>query len=101
MDTDRACPSCHASRASATSDAPGEFTKPPGWVNVLPMFGGAIGGVVAGAVIASSAGSGGTTYSTAARRGSSPVKRTFGTILILGGLLFLVCAAGIFYNAWK
>ena len=101
MDTDRACPSCHASKASATSDAPGEFTKPPGWVNMLPMFGGAIGGVVAGAIIASSAASSGTTRSTAAYSGSSPVKKTFGIILILGGLLFLVCAAGIFYNAWR
>jgi hypothetical protein len=68
---------------------------------MLPMFGGAIGGAVAGAVIASSAGSGGTTYSTTAHSGSSPVRKTFGIILILGGLLLLVCAAGIFYNAWK
>src|SRR5438067_624499 len=93
MDTDRACPSCHSSRARATSDAPGEFKKTPGWVNLLPVFGGAIGGAiggaVAGAVIASSTGSGGTTYSTAARSGSSPAKKTMGVILILGGLLFL------------
>jgi hypothetical protein len=65
------------------------------------MFGGAIGGLVAGAVIASTSGSGGTTYSTASHSGSSPVKKTFGIILILCGLLFLVCAAGIFYNAWQ
>jgi hypothetical protein len=101
MDTDRACPSCHSSRARATADAPGEFKKNPGWVNLLPVFGGAIGGAVAGAITASSAGSGGTTYSTATRSGSSPVKKTFGVILILGGLFFLLCAAGIFTNAWK
>jgi hypothetical protein len=101
MDTDRSCPSCHASRASATADAPGEFKKPSVWVNLLPVFGGAIGGAVAGAVIASSTGSDGATDSMAARRGSSPVKKTFGVILILGGLLFLFCAGGIFYNTWK
>jgi hypothetical protein len=100
MDTDRACPGCHSPRARATADAPGEFSKPSGWVNLLPVFGGAIGGAVAGAIIA---GSGGTTYSTAApaNRGSSPVKKTFGVLLILGGLLFLVVAPLGFYNTWK
>jgi hypothetical protein len=101
MDTDTACPSCHSSRARATADAPGEFKKPSAWVNLLPVFGGAIGGAVAGAITASSAGYGGTPYATAARTGSSPVRKTFGVILILGGLFFLLCAAGIFYNAWK
>jgi hypothetical protein len=72
MDTDAVCPSCHASRASATSAAPGEFTKPSALVNVLPMFGGAIGGAIAGAMIASSgAGSGGTLHSPA-----TPAPRT-------------------------
>src|SRR5947199_2768094 len=33
----------------------------PGWVNLLPVFGGAIGGVVAGAITASSGGYGATT----------------------------------------
>jgi len=101
MDTDRSCPSCRSSRARATSDAPGEFKQTPGWVNLLPVFGGAIGGAVAGAITASSSGYGGTTYPTAARSGSSPVKTTFGVMLILGGLFFLLCAGGIFYNAWK
>jgi hypothetical protein len=68
---------------------------------LLPVFGGAIGGVVAGAITASSAGYGGTPYPTTVRSGSSPVKKTFGVILLLGGLFFLLCAGGIFYNAWK
>ncbi len=103
MDTDAVCPSCRASRTSATSAAPGEFTKPPGWVNMLPMFGGAVGGAVAGAIIASTANSGGTRYSTAApaTRGSTPVKRLVGLLLILGGLLFLVVAPVVFYNTWQ
>lgn len=103
MDTDAVCPSCRASRGSATSAAPGEFTKAPGWVNMLPMFGGAIGGAVAGAIIASTENSGGTRYSTAAppTRGSSPVKRMFGLLLLLGGLFFLVIASVVFYNTWQ
>src|SRR5262245_60460364 len=95
MDTDRACPSCHSSRARATSDAPGEFAKPSPWVNLLPVFGGAIGGAVAGAIIASS---GGTTYAAPVQRGSSPVKKMFGLVLILGGLFFLIIAAAAFHN---
>jgi len=97
MDTDRACPSCHSSRARATADAPGEFSKPSGWVNLLPVFGGAIGGAGAGAI---TAGSGGTGCPTAASRGPSPVRRVFGLCLVLGGLLFLVGAAAIAHNTW-
>lgn len=67
---------------------------------MLPMFGGAIGGVIAGAILASS---GGTIPSpaTPATRGSSPVKKMFGWFLILGGGLLLVCAPAMFYNTWK
>jgi hypothetical protein len=103
MDTDPACPSCHASRASATSAAPGEFAKPSALVKMLPVFGGAIGGVVAGAIIASSASSGGTYYSAAApaTRGFSPLRWMFGLSFILGGVFFLVIAGVVFYNTWK
>jgi hypothetical protein len=103
MDTDPACPSCHASRASATSAAPGEFTKPSGLVNMLPVFGGAIGGVVAGAIMASSASSGGTLHTAIApgTRSSSPVRKMFGWFFILGGALFLVIALVLFMDAWK
>src|SRR5262249_23562360 len=100
MDTDPVCPSCHASRASATSAAPGEFTKPSGLVNMLPMFGGAIGGAIAGAMMTSS---GEPLHSTAtpATGNSSSVKRMFGLFFILGGILFLVSATVIFYNTWE
>src|SRR5262249_12237478 len=98
MDTDLACPSCHASRASATSAAPGEFTKPSGLVTMLPIFGGAVGGALAGAIMA---GSGGTLPSAATPRGSSPVKKMLGLCLILGGLLFLIGGTAMFYNTWK
>jgi hypothetical protein len=102
MDTDLTCPSCHSSRARATADAPGEFKKPSTFVTLLPVFGGAIGGAVAGAITAAnSPGYSGTTYPTAARSGSSPVRKTFGVILILGGLVFLLASGGIFYNTWK
>jgi hypothetical protein len=101
MDTDPECPSCHASRASATSAAPGAFTQPSGLVNMLPVFGGAVGGAVAGAIMASSASSGGTLYSPAAPATRSPVKWMLGLFFILGGGLFLVVALVIFCNTWK
>jgi hypothetical protein len=104
MDTDYACPSCHASRASATSSAPGEFTKPSGWVNALPALGGAMGGLVAGAIIASSnSSSGGTLHSATgtATRASSPVRVTFGLFFLLGGIVFLGIAGVMFYDTWK
>ena len=67
----------------------GGVQKTSGWVTLLPVFGGAIGGAVAGAVTAAnSPGYGGTTYPTVARSGPSPVRKTFGVILILGGLFF-------------
>jgi hypothetical protein len=106
MDTDVACPSCHASRASALSSAPGEFTKPSGLVTMLPMFGGAVGGAIAGAIIAGSS-SGGTLHSPVqsaaapAARGRSPLKLMFGVFLILGGLLFLGIGGVMFYDTWK
>jgi len=71
-------------------------------VNVLPVFGGAIGGAVAGAIIASS-GSGGTLHSAAApaTRGSSTVKKMFGLFFILGGVWFLIKKMVLFYDTWK
>ena len=104
MDTDLACPSCHSSRARATSRPPGENTKPSyWWIYLLPAFGGAIGGVIAGLIIAGSARSDETGYSTAAPAagGSSPVKTMIGLFFILGGLLLFVNASFMFYNTWK
>jgi hypothetical protein len=54
-------------------------------VTLLPVFGGAIGGAVAGAINAD----------------GSPIRKTFGVILVLVGLVFLLAAGGIFYNTWK
>jgi hypothetical protein len=64
------------------------------------MFGGAMGGVIAGAIMTSS---GGTVYSAAtpATRGSSPGKRMFGLFFVLGGIVFLIAAPVMFYNTWK
>ncbi len=68
---------------------------------MLPVFGGAVGGAIAGAMMA---GSGGTLHSAAAApatRRSSPVKWMFGLLLILVGALFLIIALVIFYDTWK
>jgi hypothetical protein len=99
MDSDLECPSCHASAASAHSAAPGEFRKPSGMVNMLPVFGGAIGGAIAGAMTAPQ----GRLYSGGAPgpRGSSPIKRIIGVLFLLGGVLFLGIALDQSYNTWK
>ena len=107
MATDPVCPGCHASIASATSAAPGEIYKTPGWVNLFPMFGGAIGGAVGGLIAegmrANAGDSGGRSYSASASaaRGSSPIKKMLGLLFLLGGLLFLVGAPVMFYETWK
>lgn len=70
---------------------------------MLPAFGGAIGGLIAGVIIASSSSSEGTYHSAAtpASSGSSPVKRIFGLLLLIGGGLILVSAPVLFYNTWE
>src|SRR5262245_27689802 len=56
MDTDPECPSCHASAASATAPPPGPMSNnPSGLLMTLPIFGGAIGGAIYGAITASQA----------------------------------------------
>jgi hypothetical protein len=101
METDTECPSCHASAASATSAAPQPFAKPSNLLKVLPVFGGAIGGVVyaalntpAGRAPARGPGSPGT-------RSSAPFKLIFGVLFILGGGLFVVMAFVHFRDTWK
>lgn len=100
MDTDPACPCCHSSRARATAAPPGEIIKPSNLIYALPAFGGAIGGLIAGAILA---GSGGTLPSPAipATGGSSSVKMMFGVFFLLGGLLLLLSAPFAIYNTWK
>jgi len=50
MESDLSCPTCHASAASATAAAPGPFSSPSGMSTLLPIFGGAIGGALYGAL---------------------------------------------------
>src|SRR5438309_177008 len=99
MDTDPECPSCHSSAARATA-APPELGggKPNGLLMMLPMFGGAIGGLL----YAGLAGSGASASSGGSRGtgGLSTVKWAFGLFLIVGGGLFLILASVHAWGTW-
>src|SRR5688572_16764717 len=91
MDTDANCPSCHATAESALAAPPEQGGSTPNglWL-LLPLFGGALGGLAYGAVMAAH-GNG------AARSGSlagswTAIKWVVGLVLILLGALFLICA---------
>lgn len=102
MDTDLACPSCHASVASATAAPPGPINKPSNLAILLPVFGGAIGGALYGALAASSnsapsrgvRGPGGT-------GGTATAKWILGLLFVLGGGLLLLVAAFQFFQTLK
>jgi hypothetical protein len=107
MDTDTHCPSCHSSAARATAAAPGRVgEKDDGLLKMLPMFGGAAGGLIYGAIKAAEASCEPTARrpfggaSAAARRGSGGAslgKVLFGLVFLLGGGL-LIFAGG--REAW-
>jgi hypothetical protein len=99
METDLECPCCHSSAARATAAAPGPFTNPSGMAKLLPIFGGAIGGL-AYAALTSSSGNAPASYATGPRRSSSR-KWIVGLFLALGGGLFLVMALVHFVDTWK
>ncbi len=106
MDTDTHCPGCHAPVAIATAAAPGPIAGPSPMLAMLPVFGGAIGGVVAGAIAASSTTTparplGSLSYGVPARRGPGPLRWAFGLLFLLGGGLFLLVGPMLFYDTWK
>jgi hypothetical protein len=112
MDTDTHCPSCRSSVARATSGAPGEFEKKSdGLLRMLPMFGGAAGGLLYGAIKAAEASTqptarrpfiGQTTASgSGSREGSSFAKTLIGLVLLLAGGLFLYIGAHEAWTTWN
>jgi hypothetical protein len=102
MDTDPECPTCHASVASATSAAPGVITKPSPWINLLPAFGGAAGGLLAGVLISATSSNGVPSSGRyPAARSSGSLRRVFGTLFAIVGGLFLAAAVVQFSNTWK
>lgn len=111
METDPECPVCHSSAASATAAAPGPFNdNKPGLGLLLPMFGGAIGGAIYGAIKvaeASSRAGGSTSTWGVAPTGSrptgsaAPLKWFFAIVLMLLGGLFLLIAVVNFFDTWK
>jgi hypothetical protein len=102
METDPECPACHSSAERATAPAPGPIGQPSNMLKLLPMFGGALGGLVYAGLASSQANVPSTAaHRTSASYGSSPIKRLFGLLLLLGGGLFLVLAFVHFCNTWK
>lgn len=102
MESDLECPVCHASAARATAAPPGPSEKPNGLLLLLPIFGGAVGGLAYAALASSEPGapSGGPRGPHAAR-GPSRLKRVIGGVLIALGGLFLVLAFVHFWGTWE
>lgn len=94
MDTDSHCVSCRAPAESATA-APPEQTgdgNGPGMLILLPMFGGALGGLVAGLIYAGMH-SGSTPARASAPTGTArSIRLWIGAVLTLVGGLFVLLA---------
>lgn len=105
MDTDLVCPSCRTSRARATAAAPEPTGNPPNnLLMLLPIFGGALGGVVYAGLTAAqaSASTGGPPQLGGTRAASSfSLKRPLGVLLLLVGGLFLVLAVVHAADTWN
>ena len=97
METDAECPTCHASAARATAAPPGLSGKEPsGLLMMLPMFGGAVGGLLyAGLTTAADVPL--PPYGGPPRE-SSPIKRVLGFVFLLGGGLLLLLAFVYFWD---
>jgi hypothetical protein len=113
METDLECPICHSSVERPTAAAPAPFNdNKPGLGLLLPMFGGAIGGAIYGAIKVAEASSNpaGTTstwgtsrcaYQTGSHSAKSPLKWFFAIIFMLLGGVFLLVAVVNFFDTWK
>jgi hypothetical protein len=103
MDTDTHCPSCHASVESATAAAPDSVgEKPNGLWMLLPLFGGALGGLAyAAATHGQGTVSRGASTRTAGAGGPSPVRWVVGLLFIVGGGLLLMLAGAQAFDTLK
>lgn len=102
METDLVCPSCRTSRARATAAAPEPTGNPSNnLLRVLPIFGGALGGVLyAGltACEASASAEGPPRFDGTGASGS--FRRPLGVLFLLAGGLFLVLAVVHAVDTW-
>lgn len=100
MDTDLQCPTCHSSVASATAGAPGPIgNKPNGLLMLLPIFGGAAGGLLYG--LLTSSGESPTARGAGGPNSLRSIAWAGGFVLALLGGLFLGFAGIQAFETWK
>ncbi len=112
METDTHCPSCRSPVGRATAGAPGEMGKKPNnLLMMLPIFGGAAGGLLYGAIRAAQASTEptarrpfpGSSPAAASRRSgaSSGTKTVIGLLFLSGGGFLLFIAGREAWNTWN
>src|SRR5262245_21293774 len=97
METDTHCPSCRSPVARATAAAPGAIAEEPnGLLKMLPMFGGALGGLAYAALTVGQESVAVTSTAPASTGGgtsANPMRKIFGFVLLIVGGLVLMLAA--------
>jgi hypothetical protein len=111
METDTHCPSCRSPVGRATAAAPGEMGKKPNaLLMMLPVFGGAAGGLLAGAIQAASAdtpsarrpfGGASATAATGRSGSSSAAKILVGLVFLFGGGFLLFIGGREVWDTWN
>src|SRR5262245_17743439 len=104
METDSHCPGCRAPVERATAGAPeAAAEKPNGLWMLLPLFGGALGGL-AYAVATQGQGTvspGRPTHTSGRASGPSPVRWVVGLLVVIGGGLLLMLAGAQMFDTLK
>jgi hypothetical protein len=101
MDDDLACPSCRTPAARALALPPGPSPKPDNLAVLFPLMGGAVGGLIYGAILAANS-SGPAPAATGSRgSGATGLKQFFGGLLLLGAALFIIVGCVQFRDTWQ
>lgn len=104
METDSHCPGCRAPVERATAGAPDSVAeKPNGLWMLLPLFGGALGGLAYAAAThgQGTVSPGRPTRTAGGASGPSPVRWVVGLLFIVGGGLLLMLAGARVFDTMK